>query len=63
MNNRFVPTDKLILTEDGLVQVFAKDSSLYIRNDSDGYVVYEVVSDEAVLDKEAALDTYPEAML
>lgn len=63
MNSQFQPTDKLILTENGLQRVYEKGKFRYIRNDADGFTVYELVDSGAVLDKEVALDKYPEEVL
>jgi hypothetical protein len=62
-SNQFQPTDKLVLTEEGLQPVYSKGKFRYIKNDTDGFTVYELVDSGAVLDKEVALDKYPEEVL
>lgn len=62
-NNQFQPTNKLILTEDGLKHVYKKEPFLYIKNETDGFVIYEVIPKEAALDMQVARDRYPEEML
>ena len=62
-NNTFLPTDKLILTEDGLQQVYKKGPFLYIKSKTDEFVVYEIIPKEAALDMQVARDRYPEEML
>ena len=62
-NNQFQVTDKLILTEDGLQQVYKKGPFLYVKNETNQFVVYEVVPNEAALDMQVAKDRYPEEML
>ena len=63
MHNQFQPTTKLVLTENGLQEVYKKGNLSYIKNTTDGFTVYEIVANEAVLDKEVALDKYPEEVL
>lgn len=65
VNNIFEDTGKLILTEEGLVPVFKKvgTPSLFIQNKDKDFIIYEVISNEGVMTKEQAINTYPELLI
>lgn len=63
MMNNFRPTGKLVLTENGLQPVYTNGTFLYIKDNTDGFVIYELICKDSVITEEEAKEKYPEEMI